>query len=152
LEPALADVAPRTDHVRPDLDLHRLPRMPRVPHLLADELQDDALERFVRYVRIDTQSDHDSDTFPSTAKQLDLSRLLVDELRAAGLADVELTEHGYVFATLPGLEGAPTVGLLAHVDTAPDASGTGVNPRVHERYDGRELVAGLSPENSLLLG
>jgi len=120
--------------------------------VLADELQADALERFLRYVRIDTQSDHNSDTFPSTAKQLDLSRLLVDELRAAGIDDVELTEHGYVFATLPGLDGAPTVGLLAHVDTAPDASGTNVDPQVHENYDGRELVAGLSPQTSPLLG
>jgi len=120
--------------------------------VLADELQADALERFLRYVRIDTQSAHDSDSFPSTAKQLDLSRLLVDELRAAGLADAELTEHGYVFATLAGVEGAPTVGLLAHVDTAPDASGTNVEPQVHERYDGRDLVAGLSPETSPLLG
>ncbi|HZQ02417.1 MAG TPA: peptidase T [Gaiellaceae bacterium] len=120
--------------------------------MLADELQADALERFLRYVRIDTQSAHDSDSFPSTAKQLDLSRLLVDELRAAGLADAELTEHGYVFATLAGVEGAPTVGLLAHVDTAPDASGTNVEPQVHERYDGRDLVAGLSPETSPLLG
>src|SRR5581483_1419681 len=82
--------------------------------VLADELQADALERFLRYVRIDTQSAHDSDSFPSTAKQLDLSRLLVDELRAAGLANAE--------------------------------------PQVHERYDGRDLVAGLSPETSPLLG
>jgi tripeptide aminopeptidase len=126
--------------------------MPRVPHLVAEELQADALERFLRYVRIDTQSSLDSDTFPSTAKQLDLSRLLADELRAAGLDDVALTEHGYVFATLPGVDGAPTVGLLAHVDTAPDASGTGVDPQLHENYDGRELVAGLSADNSQLLG
>jgi len=118
----------------------------------ADELQADALERFLRYVRIDTQSTSESDSFPSTAKQLDLSRLLVGELRAAGLADVELTEHGYVFATIPGVEGAPTVGLLAHVDTAPDASGANVDPQVHHDYDGRELVAGLSPQSSPLLG
>src|SRR5581483_11389735 len=117
-----------------------------------DELQADALERFLRYVRIDTQSDGDSDTFPSTAKQLDLSRLLVDELGAAGLADAELTEQGYVFATLPGDVGAPTVGLLAHVDTAPDSSGANVDPQLHEDYDGRELVAGLSPRTSPLLG
>ena len=119
--------------------------------MLADELQADALERFLRYVRIDTQSDHDSDSFPSTAKQLDLSRLLVDELRAARIEDVELTEHGYVFGTVPGVEGAPTVGLLAHVDTAPDVTGANVDPQVHESYDGRELVAGLSPKTSPLL-
>ena len=72
---------------------------------LAAELQADALERFLRYVRIDTQSARESDTYPSTLKQLDLSRLLEGELRALGLEDVELTEHGYVFATLPGGDG-----------------------------------------------
>ncbi|MBV8396599.1 MAG: peptidase T, partial [Actinobacteria bacterium] len=120
--------------------------------MLADELQPDALQRFLRYVRIDTQSRLGSDTYPSTAKQLDLSRLLVEELREAGLADVELDEHGYVFATLPGVEGAPVVSLLAHVDTAPDAPGANVNPQVHEDYDGRELLPALSPATSSLLG
>jgi tripeptide aminopeptidase len=117
---------------------------------LASELEADALERFLRYVRIDTQSARESATYPSTLRQLVLSRLLADELRALGLDDVELTEHGYVFATLPGGEG-PTVGLLAHVDTSPDAPAAGVNPVVHERYDGGELVAGLSPATSGLL-
>ena len=69
---------------------------------LAAELQGDALERFLRYVRFDTQSARESSTYPSTAKQLDLSRLLLAELRELGLEDAELTEHGYVFATLPG--------------------------------------------------
>jgi tripeptide aminopeptidase len=94
---------------------------------LAEELAEDVLERFLRYVRIDTQSAHESDTYPSTLKQLDLCRLLVEELREAGLEDAELTEHGYVFATLPGTAEAPTVGLNAHVDTSPDASGAGVS-------------------------
>jgi tripeptide aminopeptidase len=98
------------------------------------------LERFLRYVRIDTQADEDSRTYPSTAKQLDLSRVLVDELRALGLADVELTEHGYVFATLPGSEGAPVIGLIAHVDTTPDTPGGGVIPIVHENYAGGPIV------------
>jgi len=98
------------------------------------------LERFLRYVRIDTQADEDSRTYPSTAKQLDLSRVLVDELRALGLADVELTEHGYVFATLPGSEGAPVIGLIAHVDTTPDTPGGGVIPIVHENYVGGPIV------------
>ena len=83
------------------------------------------LERFLRYVRIDTQADEESSTYPSTAKQLDLSRLLVDELREIGLEDVELTEHGYVFATLPGTPGAPVIGLIAHVDTTPESPGAG---------------------------
>ena len=103
---------------------------------LAEELSADVLERFLRYVRIDTEAAYDSDTYPSTLKQLDLSRLLVDELREAGLEDVELTEHGYVFATLPGLDTGPVVGLIAHVDTSPDAPGGGVRPMVHEDYQG----------------
>jgi tripeptide aminopeptidase len=120
--------------------------------LLANELQADVLDRFLRYVQIDTQSDHFSETRPSTERQLDLSRLLRDELAALGLDDVELTEHGYVFATLPGAEGAPTVGVLAHVDVSPDAPAAGVKPQVHESYQGGELVPGLSPETSRLLG
>jgi tripeptide aminopeptidase len=118
---------------------------------LAGELKADALARFLRYVRIDTQSARESDTYPSTLQQLELSRLLEAELRALGLEDVELTEHGYVFATLPGADG-PTVGLLAHVDTSPDAPGAGVSPIVHESYDGGELIPGLAPATSHLLG
>jgi tripeptide aminopeptidase len=107
---------------------------------LAAELAEDALERFLRYVRIDTQSAHGSTTYPSTEKQLELSRLLAVELREAGLADVELTEHGYVFATLPGTApAAPTIALIAHVDTSPDVSGTGVRPLVHRAYDGSPI-------------
>jgi tripeptide aminopeptidase len=118
---------------------------------LAAELQPAALDRFLRYVRIDTQSARESDTYPSTLKQLDLSRLLEGELRGLGLEDVELTEHGYVFATLPGGEG-PVVGLLAHVDVSPDAPAAGVSPVVHQNYPGGELLPGLSPETSALLG
>jgi tripeptide aminopeptidase len=104
---------------------------------LAAELADDVLARFLRYVVIDTQASIDDAGYPSSAKQLDLSRLLVEELRAVGLADVELTQHGYVFATLPGtVDDAPTVGLIAHVDTSPDAPGTGVTPIVHRGYAG----------------
>jgi tripeptide aminopeptidase len=119
---------------------------------LADELQADVLERFLRYARIDTQASRTSETYPSTPGQLELARMLEAELRALGLADVELTEHGYVFATLPGAAGGPTVGVLAHVDTSPDAPGAGVEPQVHERYAGGELLAGLSPATSALLG
>src|SRR5262249_10251290 len=99
---------------------------------VAGELAADVLERFLRYVRIDTQSSRESETYPSTSKQLDLSRLLAEELHGLGLDDVELTEHGYVLATLPpvGVADGPTVGLLAHVDTSPDAPGTGVDPHV----------------------
>ncbi len=107
---------------------------------LAEELAEEVLERFLRYVVIDTQSEMDAPTYPSTAKQLDLSRLLVEELRAIGLAEVELTEPGYVFATVPGtVAGGPTVGLIAHVDTAPDTPGTGVRPIVHRAWAGEPI-------------
>jgi len=110
---------------------------PRYAGPLAESLAEELLERFLRYVAIDTQSAVDSTTYPSTAKQLDLSHLLVDELRAIGLDDVELTEPGYVFATLPGtVPDAPTVGLIAHVDTTPDTPGTGVRPIVHRAWSG----------------
>ncbi|HEY7179588.1 MAG TPA: peptidase T [Gaiella sp.] len=113
---------------------------PRYASPLAAELADDVLERFLRYVVIDTEASFDETTYPSSAKQLDLSRLLVDELRAIGLDDVELTEHGYVFATLPGtVEDTPTVGLIAHVDTSPDAPGGGVRPIVHRAYAGEPI-------------
>jgi len=103
---------------------------------LAAELADDVLDRFLRYARIDTQSAHGATTSPSTEKQLDLCRLLRDELDEIGLDDVRLDEHGYVYGSLPGAEGAPAIGLIAHVDTSPDVTGTGVNPLVHEGYDG----------------
>jgi tripeptide aminopeptidase len=123
----LADAAPRNNGSR-----YASP--------LAAELADEVLERFLRYVVIDTEASAEYTDYPSSAKQLDLSRLLVEELRAIGLDDVELTEHGYVFATLPGtVEGAPTVGLIAHVDTSPDAPGTGVAPVVHQAYAGGPL-------------
>ena len=110
------------------------------PSPLAEELAGDVLERFLRYVRFDTQSDPESATYPSTQKQLELSRLLVQELQQLGLQDAMLTEHGYVLATLPGAEGAPTVGLMAHVDTSPDAPGGGVEPMVHRLYDGSPVM------------
>jgi tripeptide aminopeptidase len=105
---------------------------------LAEELASDVLERFLRYVRIDTQGDPLSASVPSSAKQLDLSRLLVGELQEIGLEDVVLSEHGHVLATLPGSEGAPVVGLMAHVDTSPDAPG-GATPVVHRLYGGGVL-------------
>ncbi|MDH4177061.1 MAG: peptidase T, partial [Thermoleophilia bacterium] len=114
---------------------------PRYACRLAEELAPDVLERFLRYVRIDTQAELDATTYPSSQGQLDLSRLLADELRTLGLADVELTEHGYVLATLPGtVAGARTVALFAHVDTAPDAPGADVRPHVHERWDGAPIT------------
>ena len=117
---------------------------------LAAELADEVLERFLRYVVIDTQASVEDTGYPSSTKQLDLSRLLVDELRAIGLEDAELTEHGYVFATLPGtVEEAPTVGLIAHVDTSPDAPGTGVAPVLHHAYAGGPIVLPGDPSQVL---
>jgi tripeptide aminopeptidase len=106
---------------------------------LAVELADDVLDRFLRYVKVDTQAEHRVSERPSTQKQLDLSRLLVEELRELGLADAELNDGASVFASLPGTEGAPVVGLLAHVDTSPDVSGTGVAPIVHRAWEGAPI-------------
>jgi len=101
---------------------------------LARELGPDARDRLVRYAQVWTTSDPDSDTAPSTERQLDLQRILVDELRELGL-EAELTEHGVVYGTLPGNTDAPTIGLVAHVDVSPDVSGENVKPQVF-RYDG----------------
>ena len=98
------------------------------------------LERFLRYVQIDTQSAYGESSSPSTAKQLDLSRVLEAELRELGLDDVRLDEFGYVYGSLPGATGAPVIGLIAHVDTSPDVTGTGVKPTVHRDYGGSRLV------------
>jgi tripeptide aminopeptidase len=106
---------------------------------LAETLSSDLLDRFLRYVRIDTQSRRDRSASPSTPGQLELGRLLVTELRDAGLGDAELDDNGYVTATLPGNTGngdSPVIGLIAHVDTTPDAPGNGVEPIVHRGYRG----------------
>jgi tripeptide aminopeptidase len=109
------------------------------------------LDRFIRYVKIDTQSQHDSESYPSTAKQLDLARLLEKELRELGLSDVELDHYGYVTATLPSNieKDCPTVGFIAHMDTSPDASGENVKPRIIENYDGEDIL--LNEEENLIL-
>jgi tripeptide aminopeptidase len=104
---------------------------------VAEAVSADLLERFQRYVRIDTQSKVDRERSPSTPGQLDLQRLLVDELVAVGLEDAQLDEHGYVYATLPAtVPDTPVIGLLAHVDTSPDAPASGVAPLVWNDYDG----------------
>ena len=98
------------------------------------------LDRFLRYVAIDTQSDEESSSQPSTAKQWDLLNLLADELRAMGVK-AETEEHGYVYAKIPGNNGkdTPTIGFMAHVDTAPDASGKDVKPQIIDCYDGGDI-------------
>jgi len=101
------------------------------------------LARFLRYVQYDTQADERSSSYPSTPGQLVLLRDLADELRALGLTDVVMDEHGYVMATVPATTSKPTVptiGFIAHVDTSPELSGAGVTPLVHRHYDGGDLV------------
>ena len=99
------------------------------------------IERFVRYAKIDTQSDPYSTTVPSTEKQKDLSRMLVEELHQMGYADAEMDTKGYVYATIPANtdKQVPTICFCSHVDTSPDASGTNVNPVLHHNYDGGDI-------------
>lgn len=99
-------------------------------------------ERLMRYAAIDTQSDASSPSQPSTEKQKNLSRVLVEELRAIGVEDAELDEHGYVYATIPATSdrNTPVLCFCAHVDTAPDASGTGVMPILHKAWNGQDIV------------
>ena len=108
---------------------------------LAETLAPDLLERFERYVRIESTAQRDRTQSPSTPGQLEVARLLVDELHAAGVEDAALDDNGYVLATLPAtVEDAPTIGLIAHVDTSPDAPGAGVEPLVHRDYDGTAIA------------
>jgi tripeptide aminopeptidase len=105
-------------------------------------MSDTLLSRFLRYVQIDTQSDETSKTFPSTSGQLVLLEMLKQELSELGAADVQMTRHGYVVASIPAntrKARVPTVAFLAHVDTAPDCSGKNVKPIAHRKYDGRVM-------------
>jgi tripeptide aminopeptidase len=118
-----------------------------------------ALERFLRYVTINTRSEESSSSCPSTSGQSTLLRLLVNELTAIGLSDITMDEHGYVMATIPATTGkrVPVVGFIAHVDTSPEMPGHDVHPIVHANYDGRDLVLPddlavvLSPSNDPVL-
>ena len=100
------------------------------------------LDRFLNYVKFDTQSSEESDTYPSTDKQLDLCRHLVKELKEIGLHEVEITEHGYVFASIfPNVtHQVPTIGFIAHVDTSPEVSGKNVNPVINKKYKGNDII------------
>lgn len=101
------------------------------------------VERFMRYVRIDTQSDPQSGKHPSTEKQKDLGRMLVKELHEIGIEDAELDEYGYVYATIKGNsvgKNVPVICFCSHVDTAPDCSGTDVKPILHQNYDGSDII------------
>lgn len=117
------------------------------------------LERFLRYVALDTSSDPDSEDFPSTERQLQLSRLLLEEIKAMGIEDAQIDEHGYLIAKLPasvGYEALPKLAFIAHVDTSPDFSGSGVRPQVIDSYQGGDIALGsgglvLSPKEFPLM-
>src|SRR3954466_7737787 len=126
--------------------------MPETPDMPDTPIRTSCLERFLRYVTFDTQSNETSQTYPSTAKQLDLLRHLVDELKAIGLPEPAIAEHGYVMATIPATTkktGVPVIGFIAHVDTSPEMSGAGVKPIVHRDYDGRDLGLPAPPDTVL---
>lgn len=105
-----------------------------------DEFQ--VIDNFMQYVQIDTQSDPDSESFPSTEKQKDLARLLVKQLSDYGIEDAYMDEHGYVFASLPANteKDVPVICFCAHMDTSPDSSGTNVKPIIHRNYQGQDIV------------
>jgi len=99
--------------------------------------------RLLNYVRVYTTSDPESGTHPSAAREFDLAHQLVEELKALGVEDARVDEHSYVYGSLPatpGCEDKPALGLIAHMDTAPDASGENVNPILHENYDGSDVT------------
>ncbi|QJC98251.1 Tripeptide aminopeptidase [Bacillus mojavensis] len=105
-------------------------------------MKDDIIERFTTYVKVDTQSDESVDTCPSTPGQLTLGNMLVEELKSIGMEDAAIDENGYVMATLPSNtdKDVPTIGFLAHVDTATDFTGKNVNPQIVESYDGKDIT------------
>lgn len=99
-------------------------------------------DRFVKYAKIDTQSDPNSPTCPSTEKQKNLAKVLVEELKEMGVKDAEMDEHGYVYATIESntSKDVPVICFCSHMDTSPDCSGTNVNPVIHKKYDGKDIV------------
>ena len=109
------------------------------------------VERFLRYVSFDTQSDENSGVTPSTPKQMVFAQYLKGELEALGLEEIELDEYGYLYATLPANteKEVPTIGFIAHMDTSPDMTGAGVNPRIVHNYDGTDIV--LCEEENIVL-
>jgi len=109
------------------------------------------IDRFIRYVQIDTQSDPGSTTTPSTEKQWNLANLLFEELKEIGLQEVTIDENAYIMATLPSNidREVPTIGFIAHFDTSPDFTGTNVKPQIHKNYDGKDIL--LSKEENIML-
>ncbi|EGV44457.1 peptidase T [Bizionia argentinensis JUB59] len=109
------------------------------------------IKRFVSYVTVDTESDPNSDTTPSTAKQWDLANALVEELKVIGMEDVTIDENAYIMATLPSNvdHDVPVIGFVSHFDTSPDFTGANVKPQIHENYDGKDIV--LNAEKDIIL-
>jgi tripeptide aminopeptidase len=114
-------------------------------------VEEAVLERFLSYVKVDTQSDENSDTVPSTEKQLVLANMLTAELKKLGLEDISQDKNGYVMATLPSNlnHPVPTVGFIAHMDTSPDMSGTDVRPKITKSFSGEDIV--LNPRDNIIL-
>ncbi|MEP5934171.1 MAG: peptidase T, partial [Winogradskyella arenosi] len=109
------------------------------------------IDRFIGYVTIDTESDPNSETTPSTAKQWDLANKLVEELKAIGLSDVTIDDNAYIMATLPSNveHDVPVIGFISHFDTSPDFTGANVKPQIIENYDGKDIV--LNAEQNIIL-
>ena len=109
------------------------------------------IDRFVKYITVDTQSDPNNPAFPSTEKQWDMANLLFEELKTIGMEEVTLDEKGYIMATLPSNVDfeVPTIGFIAHIDTSPDYSGTNVNPQFHPNYNGEDIV--LNEDENIVL-
>ncbi|MFW6275615.1 MAG: peptidase T [bacterium] len=114
-------------------------------------MKNQLLDRFLKYISIDSQADPESNTFPSTQKQFDMANLLAEELKEMGLKDAHVDENCYVMATLPSnMNGdVPVVGFLAHVDTAPDLPGKNIQPRIIENYDGKDIF--LNPQKNIIM-
>ncbi|PKV49998.1 tripeptide aminopeptidase [Aquimarina sp. MAR_2010_214] len=106
------------------------------------------IDRFISYVTIDTESDPESNTTPSTEKQWDLANKLVEDLKTIGLEDVSIDKHAYIMATLPSNidQKAPTIGFISHIDTSPDFTGANVNPQIVENYDGKDITLNASED------
>lgn len=109
------------------------------------------IDRFVKYIKIDTESDPNNPAFPSTEKQWDLAKVLVEELKEIGMQEVTLDDNCYIMATLPSNVNyeVPTIGFVAHIDTSPDYTGKNVNPQFHPNYDGKDIV--LDKEENVVL-
>lgn len=105
-------------------------------------MKKEVVERFISYAQMDTQSNEDNETCPSTPGQMVLAHKLVEELKEIGMEEVQVDEHGYVMATLPANtdKDVPTIGFLAHLDTATDFTGTNVKPQIIENYDGQDIL------------